>query len=195
MLINKIFDNNNYCDILVVNKSKGIIMSSDSNQLITQMLPENITGIQRKIITNDIVGPSYILIYAQYIVETNTDMGTEYINSVWRFSDLNAKDLRINNSSKSKELAEKSMFEVMTLVEFAIKSNTVKMRNDYDNEFRITIDKSVMTDFFRTLNQIYEIKTNSASPTLTGFLLDVAQRRQNDTNEYLGQILNQLNIR
>ena len=174
-------------------------MSSDSNQLIIQTLPENITSIQRKIITDDSVGPSDILIYVQYIVETSDDMGTGYINSAWRFRDRNAKGWRINNSSKSKELAEKSMFEVMTLEEFAIKSDTVNMRGDYD-EFSCGIhinrpEQRVMTKFFRTLNQIYERKTNSASPTLTGFLLDVAQRRQNDTNEYLRRILDQLHTR
>ena len=177
-------------------------MSSDSNQLIIQTLPENITSIQRKIITDDSVGPSDILIYVQYIVETSDDMGTGYINSAWRFRDRNAKGWRINNSSKSKELAEKSMFEVMTLEEFAIKSDTVNVYDHYAevNTFnyglRINkVEQGVMTGFFRTLNQIYERKTNSASQTLTGFLLDVAQRRQNDTNEYLRRILDQLHTR
>ena len=198
MFINKIFDNNNYCDTLVVNKSKGIIVSSDNNQLIIQTLPENnITDIQRKIITDRSVGPSNILVFVQYIVKTNTDIGTAYINSVWRFFEPDAKDLRINNSSKSKELAEKSMFEVMKLVEFAIKSNTVNMWNDYD-DFSLYInlaERDVMTDFFKRLNQIYETRTNGVSPTLTGFLLDVAQRRQNDIHLYLDTILDKLHTK
>ncbi len=174
-------------------------MSSDNNQFILQpsLVSGNIIDIQRKIITDSSVGPSYLLIYVQYIVKTNTDAETFYINSVWKFHDYKAKDSRINNSSNAKELAEKNMFEVMTLYEFAIKSNTVDMWDDYDDFSPYTNweKQRVMTDFFKKLNQIYETRTNSTSPTLTGFILDVAQRRYNDINQYLDTILMQLRTR
>ena len=170
--------------------NKGMFMTTDGNQLIVKTAPGNITDIQRKVITDSSLGPSYLKIYVQYIVKTNTDVGTLRINSVWDFHDFDAKRLKIKNSSKAKDLCEKSIFETMELYEFNIKSQTVDMWSFYDNKPYVDYEEQrVMTEFFKMLNGIYDKKTNSTTPTLTQFILDVAERRYNDMNKYCDAIL------
>lgn len=170
--------------------NKGMFMTTDGNQLIVKTAPGNITDIQRKVITDSSLGPSYLKIYVQYIVKTNTDVGTLRINSVWDFHDFDAKRLKIKNSSKAEDLCEKSIFETMELYEFSIKSQTVDMWSFYDKKHYVDYkEQRVMTEFFKMLNGIYDKKTNSTTPTLTQFILDVAERRYNDMNEYCDAIL------
>lgn len=165
-------------------------MTTDGNQLIVKTAPGNITDIQRKVITDSSLGPSYLKIYVQYIVKTNTDVGTLRINSVWDFHDFDAKRLKIKNSSKAEDLCEKSIFETMELYELNIKSQTVDMWRFYDKKHYVDYEEQRgMTEFFKMLNGIYDQKTNSTTPTLTQFILDVAERRYNDMNKYCDAIL------
>lgn len=169
----------------------------DSNQLITKAGPDNIEYIQRKIITDSSLGSSYLKIYVQYIVKTNTDAGTLRINSVWDFHDFDAKGLKINNSSKANDLCEKPIFETMELYEFSIKSNTVDMWGFYNNEpyYIDYAEQKGMTEFFKILNGVHDKKTNSTTPSLTQIILDIAERRYKDINQYCDAILERIHTK